>query len=476
MPEILFPMTSTPGDHRQQGRGRLVNMYAQPIITDDRPGQANKTVWRRVAGTAFWASTDQTASYRNMIYASGKLHVAMGSKVVNFGPAGSGRVITTGTLPGDPIKAIWARNNKTPVADIIAVVPGEGAFQVTTTAVTPYQPAALPIPNSVCFLSGFFIFSIADGRMFSTDVNVLTINAANYAAAETRPDTLLRVVPAGNGQLLACGDASMEVWGPPINSVAFPLSYVSSIPYGLIGRNAISGYEDGWTQGIFFVAPDFGVYSLNNGQPTKISPPDLDRLIKQVAVKDDIEVGVYQFAGRGVVVVQTPLWSWHFDTATLKWHERESHLQKYWRHQQPHYAFNVWLAGDRKTNNIYVIDNDIDTEAGDPLVAQMIGVVDTFPQTARIARIDIDVTHGVGLTTGLSPIQTDPALHIAFSTSGGVDWSDPTVRRFGQMGQPIGRATVRNCGIVRFGKQFKVKLTVSDPVYFGVMGGNVEAA
>jgi hypothetical protein len=476
MAEILFPMTTTPGEHRQHGRGRLINMFAEPIVTDDRPAQANKTVWRRVAGTTLWGTTAAAlpAPYRNMIYAGGRLHVAHGDTVRNFGVNGSGMATVTGTLPGSPVKAIWAKNNKT-TPDIITVVPGEGAFQVTNTTVTSYAPVALPVPNSVCFLSGFFIFSIADGRMFSTDVNALTVNSLNYAMAETRPDTLLRVVPVGNGQLLACGDSSMEVWGPPINPSAFPFSYVSAMPYGLIGRNAIAGTEDGWTKGIFFVAADYGVYSLNNFQPLKVSPPDLDRLIKQTMIKDEIEVGVFGHSGRGIVSVQTSRWCWHFDTNTLKWHERESHLQNYWRHLKPEYAWNAWIAGDRKTTDLFVIDSDIESEAGDPLTAQMIGLVDVFPAKTRIARIDLDVTHGVGITTGTVPIQTDPVMHIAYSVDGGVNYSDPTLRRFGQMGQPVGVATVRNCGIVR-AKQFKVKVTVSDPVFFAVMGGNVEAA
>ena len=399
--------------------------------------------------------------------------MCMASMCINFGINGTG-LGYSGVLPGSPVKVIWAKNNKT-TPDIMAVVPGEGAFQVTPSSVASYAPAALPIPNSVCYLSGFFIFSIGDGRMFSTDANALTINAANYAAAETRPDTLLRVVPLGNGQLLACGDTSMEVWGPPINSSAFPFSYINALPYGLIGRNAIAGTEDGWTKGIFFVAPDYGVYSFNNGSPLKISPPDLDRLIKQVMIKDEIEVAVFGHSGRGMVVVQTSRWSWHFDCNTLKWHERKSHLQDYWRHLKPEYAWNVWVCGDRETPHVYVIDCDIETEAGAPLTAQMDGVVDVFPAKTRIARIDLNITHGVGITTGTVPIQTDPVLHVSYSVNGGVDWSDPTLRRFGQMGQPQGIATVRNCGITR-AKTFHVRCTVSDPVYFAVLGGNVEAA
>ena len=235
-------MTSTPGEHWQHGRGRLVNMFAEPIITDERQAQANKNVWRRVAGTALWGASDEPGPSRGLFFANGRLYSVTGDGVVqHFGVNGSG-IASSGVLPGS-VKVIWAKNNKTPVADIVAVVPGEGAFVVTDASVAPFADVDLPVPNSVCFLSGFFIFSIGDGRMFSTDVNALTVNSLNYATAETKSDTLLRVIPAGNGQLLAFGDTSIEVWGPPINPSAFPFSYVSAMPYGLIGRNAVAGYR-----------------------------------------------------------------------------------------------------------------------------------------------------------------------------------------------------------------------------------------
>lgn len=471
-------MTHTPGEHLQEGRGTLVNMFAEQIVTDARKAQENKNVWRRVPGSTLWGTgapfeVGALEPSRNLFYAGGKLYHPHGNGIHNFGINGSG-IAYSGALPGAPTKVIWAKNNK-PSADIIAVVPGEGPFTVTASSVAPYSGfGGMPIANSVCFLSGFFIFSIGDGRMYSTDVNVMTINSLNYAAAETKPDTLLRVVPIGNGMLLACGDTSMEVWGPPINSAAFPFSYIAALPYGLLGRNAITGYDDGWTQGLFFVAQDYGVYMMRNLQPIKISPPDLDRLIKQVMFKDEIEMSVFSQGGRGIVVVQTSRWCWCFNINTQKWHTRKSYLQEYWRHIQPVFAWSVWLAGDRKSSHVYVIDPDIETEAGDPLVANMSGLIDTFPEKTRISAININCTHGTGITTGKVPIQTDPALHISYSVDGGVTFSDPAVRRFGQMGNSIGQATVRNCGIVRQ-KGYHVRCTVSDPVYFGILGGNVVA-
>lgn len=477
MVDILFPQTSTPGEHRQSGRGRLLNMFWEPIVTDDRPEQANKSVWRRAAGTKTWGVTTAPLAtpFRNAFHAHGLLYAAYGGTMWKWAPGDIPRPGTSFDVVPGSAKIFYAKNNKA-TPDVVMVIPGEGARLLTPSGVAAYPDVDLPGPNSVCCVSSFFIFSIGDGRMFATEPNSTAINQLTFASAETKSDTLLRVVPVGNGQLLACGDNSMEVWGPPVQPPpGFPFSYISAMPYGIIGANALAGYEDGWTKGIFFVAPDYGVYALNNLQPLKVSPPDLDRLIKQTVNKDDIEVSVFGFSGRGIVVVQTPQWSWHFDTSTLKWHERQSYLVNYWRHERPVYAWGAWLAGDRKQPFIYVVDSDIETEAGDPLPAQITGVVDVFPAKTRVARIDLDITHGVGVTTGIVPTQTNPVLHVAYSVDGGVDWSDPVRKPFNQMGRPVGVCTVRNCGIVR-AKQFKVKLTVSDPVYFALMGGKAEAA
>ena len=140
-------------------------------------------------------------------------------------------------------------------------------------------------PNSVVFHRGFFIFTYGDGTTRSSDVNSTNINTLNYATAESKPDTLYRGIPLGNGQLLLCGSTTMEVWGG-LNDTGYPFSYVSTIARGIVGIDAIAGHQDGFGKGIFFVGDDYKVSTLDGYTAMPISVPDLDLMIESRAGQD----------------------------------------------------------------------------------------------------------------------------------------------------------------------------------------------
>ena len=356
MAEILFPMTSTPGEHRQHGRGRLINMFAEPIVTDDRQGQQNKNGLAPSGGNDIVGNDGRSDARalsqhdlrrRTAARRAWRHGAQFRDQRLEHGDGGS--------FAGLPGQGDLGEEQQDPARHHHGGS-GRGRFPGHEYGVTSYAPAALPIPNSVCFLSGFFIFSIGDGRMFSTDANALTINAANYATAETKPDTLLRVVPAGKRPVARLRRHLDGGLGSADQQFGFSVL--------LRQRAALRPHRSQrhrWNRGRLDerdILRRAGLWRLCVQQlsPLKISPPDLDRLIKQVMIKDEIEVAVFGHSGRGIVVVQTSRWSWHFDCNTLKWHERKSHLQDYWRHLKPEYAWNVWVCGDRETTNLHVID------------------------------------------------------------------------------------------------------------------------
>ena len=100
---------------------------------------------------------------------------------------------------------------------------------------------------------------------------------------------------------------------------------------GIIGRYAISGHEEGFGYGVFFVADDYSVRQINGYDSTKISSPDLDRLIEAVTDKNTIQVSVYITQGHPFVVVQSQTWTWEYDVNLQVWHERQSYNMPRWR-------------------------------------------------------------------------------------------------------------------------------------------------
>jgi hypothetical protein len=413
-------MLTTPGQAPQVAGGRLLNCYPEPLAQS--AGKPN-AYWR-VAGLSVFG-TATSGVYRGGIQVAGTFYALYGSTVYKFTSAGGAGTALPGSISGTQF--CWFAANQNSPPDIAVVSPGIGAFVVVDpTGVATYPDSDVGTPNSVVFMSGFFLFSYGNGTTIASDVNTTSINPINFATAQSKADALFRPIPLGNGQLLLAGANTMEVWGPPVNTAGYPFSYISTIWRGIPGPSAIAGNEDGWGKGIFFVGDDNKVSTLTAYTPTPISVPDLDQLIEREPDKTKILVGVYVSRGHGMVVVQGPAWCWEYDTTLTSWHERQSYLQTYWRGYQPILAFGNWLCGDVKGANLLKIDGNVRKEVSDPLRMRIeTGPLGAFPKAIRVNSIELYMTKGASIASGHDPDETDAMIEISMSRNGGQSWSNP---------------------------------------------------
>jgi len=466
MTDVPMPMLTGPGRLPQASGGRLINVYPEKL-----PATAGKPhAYWRVPGLRPWGTSGGT-NYRGALLVNNLLYAVISNSVYTFPEAGGAGTQLTGTVPGT-LPVTMARNNK-PTPDVVIVAPGDGAFIVAAGAVSSYPAGSgghiLGSPNAVVFHRGFFIFTFGDGHTQASKVNSLDISSLDFATAESKPDTLYRPVPAGNGQLLLCGSTSIEVWGG-LNDTGYPFNYVATIPRGVVGIYAIAGHDDGFGKGIFFVGDDFKVSTLTGYTPTPISVPDLDLLIEKEPDKTLITVSVYVSQGHGVVVVQGPQWCWEYDTTLQSWHERKSHLVEYWRAKFPIAAFGMWISGDRKSGSLAAVDGLTHTEFGDPLLIQIeTGPMGAFPNKIRINSIELYLTKGVGNATGADPLETDPDISIAISQDGGQNWSHPRNVKIGRQSLTDGRVRASIWGQAQ-NQGVRWRLRESAPLSFGFMG------
>lgn len=468
MVAVPFPLSTAPGRNAQESAGRLINCEAEALGAEGR----NKAVWRRTPGLKLMGTTAETG-WRGGIGLAGLLYGAWSGKVYKFASTGGAGTLI-GTLSGTA-PVFWARNNKSPTADLVVVDPGNGASVVTSSAVSAYPDADVGQPNSVCFLDGYFFFTYGNGICRSSGLNSTDINTLDFITAESNPDGLLRGI-SYNGMLLLFGLNSCEFWsGHPPNDTGFPFNRLTSTPYGLIGANAIAGHEDGFGKALIWVGTDGKVHMLKDGSvPTEISPPDLDRLIEAVADKNDLRAGVFIAGGVPRWVLSGPTWTWSFNLNTLKWSELASYLTDKWRGSQPCFVFNKWLCGDLLTGNVLQIDAATRNEAGDPLIAILESAsISKFPNRTRIARIDVDVTVGVGIATGTQPDQTDPVLELSFSRDC-VNYDPPRLLPLGAQAHADQRVFDTRFGLS--GPQGgKIRIAIADDVDFGIMGADISA-
>lgn len=465
MVAISFPVTTSPGMRPSEGSGRLINCFAEPMGEGGRA----PAVRHRSPGLVNFGTTARSGC-RGFLEVSGTLYAAFGSQLEKFSSSG-GASTNVGALNGTK-KGFFARNNAA-TPDKVFVDPDGNIYTFTPSATTSGFDSDLPAPNSVTSLDGYLVFTIGDGRCFATDLNAVTVNALSFGKAEAKPDSLVRGVTWGS-KLLLCGNQSIEVWTDQALS-PFPFGRSEVIPRGLAGPYAITGFQDGFSKGVFWVGDDNAVYRLDGYTPTKISSPDLDGLIESVSDKTQLEMCSYISRGHAFIELSSNTWTWVFNANNEKWHERKKYLGERSRISNTYYAFSKWLCGDTETGNVQQIINTAQDEVSDPLVCEVwSSPVQKFPARVRVATAWFDFSVGVGNAEGLDPIATDPKVEISWSDDGGETWSTPRIRKLGRQSVGLTRIRVNQCGVS--GSQGRIwKVAMSDPVHFGLIGGEMSA-
>lgn len=408
MPGTPFPIpkSSTPGARPGEGEGRLFNCYA---VTE-----GDRSYVRRTAGLARLVATGKTG-IRGLIDVNGVLYVVFDGSVVTV--SGSTVTTLTGSIPGsDPVTL--ARNNKVTggasTPDIVAVRSSGGAYVLTSSTVSAYPDADLPATvNSVTFLSGFFVFSIPDGRIFASELNSTAVNALSFATAEARADGLLRVVVRG-AIAYAFGGTTIEPWKNEGLS-PFPLLRQDTVlPVGILSTMAIAGFEETWNAPTFFVSADRRVMALVGFEAAPVSTPDVERFLA-ASTASTVDVTAFVWKGRGSIAISSDQGSWVYDIDGRSWHERGSTGTTRWRGKFSTFLVDKWVFGDTLTGDLLTMSDAL-TENG----AAIGGFVQTGPLKdfpARVAaRLSADFT------------EADITIYVSWSHDGGKTWSTELLR------------------------------------------------
>lgn len=466
---IPWALSSAPGANPQESGGRLINCSAEPL------GKENplQVVWRRRPGLSSFANLALTG-YRGSILVGNLAFIAAGNQIVTVNSTGT--VNVAGTLAGSD-RVTFARDNESPTPSIQCVSPSNGAFAVTSGSVTAFNGGGvLPAPNCVCAQDGYFFWGIGDNRIFAAGPNSTTVNALTFTTVQSRSTGgLLRVLPYQGLLWAFCTDFA-EAWTDTANPFpGFPYSRLAVIDKGLFGRNTVAGWEDGFGQ-LMFVGNDCGVYALGGTQYTKVSPPDLDRLIAGVTNADTLICFVYTETGKSFFVVQSPTWCWEFNINTQRWNERfslASGLFEPWRATGSLNAFGQWLVGDTLSQQLLFIDPSNTEEVGTAMRMRMESApVVKFPRRTAIARFDGNFITGVGQSGGSTLNARAPQCGISISRDGGYSWESPRLRSLGAQANGLQRVYATRWGqSSNHGPRWRID--ISDPTYAAFMGATM---
>lgn len=429
MPAVNWPLSSSPGRRPGEGMGRLVNTYVEVV-------SSGVYRWRRAAGIEAFAALPGV--FRGAIVSGSSLLVANGGAVSRVDQTGNVLAIAGAITGSDPVT--MARNNNVPLPDVVLVA-NRTAYRITADQVLPLDTTSFTLCNSVAFLGGYTLIGLDDGNVFASGLNDLVFDPLSKAKAEGKADGLLRVV-VWNGLAWFMGPQSIEVWQNAGTS-PWPLSKATDLNYGLFGRWAVAGFEDGWSEAMAFVANDFTVRALSGYTASVISTPDVEFDISNVTDRDSVVCWVHVLDGQPFLVVSGPGWTWEYNMRSGSWGERQSFGLEYWRALGSINAFGRWFVGDTGATALRRIGRFSD-EAGNPLVwgADSAPLKD-FPNRERVNAAYFDFTLGNGAVTGV----TDPKVMLSWSLDGDATWAQPVQRSLGPVGRYSGLVRVNQLGL-----------------------------
>lgn len=338
------------------------------------------------------------------------------------------------------------------------VVLAAGANAYSTDGVTI---AEIAVPDdqdiiAVDTLNSYFLFQPANtGRFYWSAIGGTTIDALDYATAESQPDntTTLKVV---GDELWLVGRLSLEPW-QPTGDLDLPFQRINGRIFGIgcVARDTVQKLGVEGTETMCWVGADGKVYRLAPN-PRPISDKGMEERIAK-ADAASLYATTYRWIGREFYVLHIPgQGSFACDLSTGFWGELTSYGRDLFRGavstmgpaDQP-------LIGDDETGRIWEFSDEERTDAGEPVVFEWTGLLDNSGAPVRCNNVLLDAS--VGMTP--DP-ENDPFVEMAYSGDEGETWSNWLATPLGRQGRRLTRIMWKRLGLIkRPGRVFKWRTT-----------------
>lgn len=273
---IPFPLSSFPGQNPQEGAGRLINCYAEPLGEPSKPSAPSPQKWTGSSGLSQQGITAET-NYRGGLQVKNLSYEVFATNVVTVDVGGVVNVL--GNMAGT--KKVSIARDQASNPDVVAVDVDNGAFILNTTAVAnasltatiagasfvatdtvsltfsnPQVPA-FPVTVTYTLGAGETATTVATGLK-----NLINANAKLAAANLTATSALGVITILMQGQIGNATSLISAITGTGSESVTF---------------NPVTGVMAGGagTVGIVFTGAPLGYNGLGNlPQPNSISNQD----------------------------------------------------------------------------------------------------------------------------------------------------------------------------------------------------------
>lgn len=456
----------------QQGKSSTVtsqshkNLYAE-IVPD---GEKSRVVYYGTPGLSLFTSFGDTPVRGGIAVGDFIYYVHRG---VFWQVNNAGVKTNRGTLTSTSGRVQMAYNG-TQIAIVDGTFAGFYLYTIATAAFSTVTTNVIATPIDVGFHDGYGILGYADGKFQITSAYAFqTLDASEYATAESNPDGLLRVLP-DHGEVVLAGAETVEFWGNS-GGQAFPYTNQrgSTLEFGLAAPWSLVKFNDSLA-GLFKNSMgQVQVMVMAGHALRKISSPEVDYLINEYGSVSDATAYSYMLGGHPMYQLNVPSAgkSWLYDASTDMWTQLESGLAG-GRHRGELCIdyINKPRITDYTTGDVYTLDADTYTDNGAVIPREIISrhVANGLDRLA-IHKLQVDFETGVGLITGQG---SDPQVMMSYSKDNGHTWSNEAWITMGAIGVYTTRAIWRRLGAA-YDWVFKFRIT--DPVKVVIAQGAIDA-
>ncbi len=344
---------------------------------------------------------------------------------------------------------------------------GEGwTYNTQTSVFSQITDPAFPISTNSVFLAQYTIVGRAGtGQFWWSDIANPTVwNGLSFATAEGSPDNLVAVATV-NSELWLFGERTTEIWANTGN-FDLPFQRIGSafMEQGLAAKHSVANRNNH----LYWLSDDRIVFTNQGYSARKLSTFAMENEWQSYDDVSDAIGFTYQQEGHYFYCLTFPTQkkTWVYDLATDLWHERES-MDSRWVANNIVEMRNAVYCGDYKTGNIYKVDLNVYSEAGD-LIKRSNTFAPMFNEGKRLlfSKLLIDIQAGQGLEDNL-----DPQVILDWSDDGGMTFGNELKSSIGKVGEYLTRAVFFRLGQSRQ-RVFRIKFY--DPIKIGVIGGYAE--
>lgn len=466
---MLIPLNLTGGDFQHKSRP-LSKQVTKNFWPQVQANQKEKSPYVLVPFYGLKTFKVQAGSTdRGMLENQGTLYKVTDTTLYTV--AADGTHAALGSIPGSNrciIKPLGAQ---------IVLTNGSGSAYIWDgTSLTQNTSPNLGMPRGVATLNSQAVYDQGSGQGFDvSDVGLPgTIDGLNNASAESDSDELL-IPYAYRETLFLMGGKTIEPWfnsgqgNPPFDKIQGGV-----IKIGLGAIHSVADDEDF----IFLFGSDKQVHTLTGGTSsvdTIISTPAMAKQFQDYVVTSDAIGWTMKLEGQRFYVLTFPIQdaTWVFPVGG-EWFQAATGDGR-WRPNSYAKAHGKHLVADNASGNIYELDAETYTDAGEPIVRTRdsapihSGLFKVDGKAFEITAMEFIIETGVGLTEGQG---SDPRLLISVSRDGGKTFGTVRMLKCGTLGDT--RRVVRTGGFGRFKESCVVRIRVSDPIYWAIYSAAAE--